>query len=157
MTLPAGRKKTLNMSEEDYLKNRVQDQIDWYEKKSAWNKQWFMRLKVLEIILALLVPLLTGYITGDTSGLRLAVGIIGLLVAAFAGITTLFKLQENWITYRGVAESLKYEKYLYTTKAGPYKDNGSFTTFVERIEGLISKENAKWATYIAQKKADEAA
>lgn len=134
------------MLEKEYLADRVQDQINWYDAKSAWHKKAFMRLKVAEIILALLVPFLTGYITSVTDALKITVGIIGVLVAAIAGITTLYKLQENWIAYRAVAESLKYEKYLYLTKAGPYKDPNAFPAFVERIEGLIAKENAKWAT-----------
>jgi hypothetical protein len=141
------------MKEEEYLSVRVQDQINWYDSKSAWNKRWFMRLKVIEIFLALFVPFLTGYITSHTPGLKIAVGLIGVLVAAIAGITTLYKLQENWLTYRGVAESLKYEQYLYLTKSGPYKDTDSFSAFVERIESIISKENTKWTTYFEERKA----
>ena len=83
------------MKEEEYLSARVQDQINWYEGKSAWHKRWFMRLKVFEIILALFVPFLTGYITDDRTWLKITVGLIGVSVAAIAGITTLYKLQEN--------------------------------------------------------------
>jgi hypothetical protein len=141
------------MKEEEYLTVRVKDQIDWYDRKSAWNKKWFMRLKVMEIFLALFVPFLTGYITSNTPGLKITVGLIGVMVAAIAGITTLYKLQENWLTYRGVAESLKYEQFLYLTRSGPYKDPDAFPAFVERIEGLISKENTKWTTYFEERKA----
>ena len=141
------------MKEEEYLSARVQDQINWYEGKSAWHKQWFMRLKVFEIILALFVPFLTGYITDHTTWLKITVGLIGVSVAAIAGITTLYKLQENWLAYRGVAESLKYEQFLYLTKSGPYKDPDTFSAFVERIESIISKENTKWTTYFDEKKA----
>lgn len=136
------------MNELEYLEKRVNDQINWYDSKSAWHKKWFIRLKIMEIILALLIPFLTGYITQQNLELKVWVGIIGVLVAIITGLITLFKLQENWIQYRTVAESLKHEKFLFVTKAGPYKKPDSFLDFVERFESYISKENTQWASYI---------
>ncbi len=139
------------MNEQEYLESRVQDQIDWYDKKSAWHKKLFMRLKTTETFLALLIPLLTGYITTEMVGLKVIVGLIGIVVAAIASLITLYKFQENWIEYRTIAESLKHEKFLYITKSGPYKESSSFPLFVERIESFISKENSQWASYIRPK------
>ena len=68
-----------------------------------FNKKWFLRLKIFEIILALCIPFLSAYITDDTQGLKVSVGIIGIIVAALTGIITLVKLQENWIEYRNQA------------------------------------------------------
>ncbi len=62
-------------------------------------------------------------------------------------MVTLYKLQENWIEYRAIAELLKHEKFLYITKAGPYRNNDSFAVFVEQIEGYLSKENTHWSSY----------
>jgi hypothetical protein len=109
-----------------------------------------MRLKIIETILALLIPFLTGYITTNENSLclKITIGLIGIVVAAVANLITLIKLQENWIVYRTTAESLKHEKFLYLTKAGPYAGTDSFPLFVERIESYISKENTQWATYI---------
>ena len=68
------------------------------------------------------------------------------------GIITLIKFQENWIEYRTVAESLKLEKFLFLSKAGPYKNsNEIFPTFVERFESLISTSTKKWVDYVAKK------
>ena len=140
------------MTEEEYLKERVAHQITWYDEKSAWNKKWFLRVKAIETLLALLIPFLTGYITTENIQLKIIVGIIGIVVAASAGLATLFKLQENWIEYRTVAESLKHEKFLYMTKSGPYKENSSFSDFAERFESYVSKENSQWTSYINPKK-----
>lgn len=142
------------MTEQEYLDQRVQDQIDWYDKRSTWHKKWFMRMKITETILALTIPFMTGYITTENVGLKVLVGFIGIIVAATANIVTLYKLQENWIEYRTVAESLKHEKFLFTTKAGPYKNTSSFPDFVERFESYISKENTQWASYIKPKQND---
>jgi hypothetical protein len=141
----------MQLTEQDYLNNRVDDQINWYEKKCAWHKKWFMRLKISETILALMVPFLTGYITTENVSLKFLVGFIGLLVAAIANLITLFKFQEVWIEYRTTSEALKHEKYLYVTQAGPYKESNAFASFVERIEDLLNKENANWASYIKYK------
>lgn len=143
------------MTEQEYLDTRVKDQIEWYDKKSSWHKKLFMRLKITETILALLIPLLTGYITTTMVGLKIVVGLIGIIVAATANIITLYKFQENWIEYRTVAESLKHEKFLYITHAGAYKDSTSFPIFVERFESFISKENTQWASYIKPTQKDK--
>jgi hypothetical protein len=39
---------------------RMEGQIKWYSEKSAWNQEWFKKLKVAEIIAAALVPFAAG-------------------------------------------------------------------------------------------------
>lgn len=34
------------MTEEEYLKERVEDQISWYDKKSGNNKRWFHKVSL---------------------------------------------------------------------------------------------------------------
>src|ERR1044071_9584896 len=119
------------MTEQEYMEQRVANQIEWYDTKSGFNKRWFLRLKIAEIIVALLIPLLTGYITPENLDPKMVVGILGVVVAAAAGIITLCKFQENWIQYRTVAETLKHEKFLFATRSGPYKDGEAFALFVE--------------------------
>jgi len=34
------------MNEQEYLESRVQDQINWYDKKSAWHKKLFIYYKI---------------------------------------------------------------------------------------------------------------
>jgi Protein of unknown function (DUF4231) len=144
------------MTEAEYFEQRLTDQINWYDKKSGHYKKLFMRFKVTEIVLALLIPLLTGYITTEMVGLKVFVGLLGVIVAVAASLLTLYKFQENWIEYRTVSEQLKYEKYLYLAKAGIYKEKRAFADFVERIEGILSAENAKWVSYNSAQKDEEA-
>ena len=145
----------LPRTEEEYLRTRVLDQINWYEKKSAYNKRWFLTFKISEIVFALFIPFLSGFINSAGSPLKIVVGALGIIVAAIAGLITLIKFQENWLEYRTVAESLKLEKFLFLSKAGPYKDaSDSFPLFVERIESLISTSTKKWVNYISKKEID---
>jgi uncharacterized membrane protein YqaE (UPF0057 family) len=138
-------------TESEYLATRVVDQITWYDGKSKVNKQWFLSLKVIEIIFALFIPFLTVFITENTDHLKIIVGLLGITVAAIAGIITLIKFQENWIEYRTVAESLKLEKFLFLARTGPYQNqDNSFVLFVERFESLISNSTKKWVNYISK-------
>ena len=134
------------MTEEEYFEQRLNDQLAWYEKKSGINKRLFMRFRATEIILALLIPFLTGFMNTEYLVSKLIIGSLGVVVAAIASIMTLYKFQENWIEYRSTSESLKYEKFLYLTRSGDYKENATLQNFVERIESILSKENSRWAT-----------
>ena len=132
------------MDESQYLDERIEDQISWYDKKSQWNQKWFRRLKISEVAAAASIPFLVGYIEVH-GGIKLAVGALGVLIAIISSGIALYKFHENWIEYRTTSESLKHEKFLYLTNCPPYEGEDKFCLFVERIESLISKENTAWA------------
>ena len=95
------------MTPEEYLKTRVDQQIDWYSAKSQSNQRWFKVLRLIEIAFATASPVLVSQIATDTPVLKIIVGSIGVCVAVIAGIVSLYKFQENWIEYRAAAETLK--------------------------------------------------
>ena len=131
------------MNEDEYVQTRVDGQIDWYNRKSEANQQWFRVLRIVEIVAAASIPLLAGY--ADTlAPIKLVVGSLGLLVAVIAGVLGLYQFQELWTGYRTTCEALKQEKYLFITKTEPYDELEPFPLFVQRIENLISKEHSNW-------------
>jgi hypothetical protein len=132
----------------DYIKERLEDQIDWYDKKSKWNQRWFKALKVAEFVAAGSIPLLTGVLGPYISSSNLIVGILGALIALLAGILSLYQFQENWNNYRTTCESLKHEKFMFLTRVAPYEGDEACKTLVSRIESLISKENSDWSRLI---------
>ena len=132
------------MNEEEYLKNRLDDQINWYDRKSAKNQTYFKLFQLILIISAAAIPLLSGYIEKELS-LPYIIGALGFLVAIITALQGLYKFQENWTAYRTTCESLRHEKYLYLTKTNPYHGKNSFNMLVQRVEMLISKENSSWA------------
>jgi len=136
----------LKMTSERYMKDRVQDQYDWYNAKSGWNQRWFKRLQMLQIISAAIIPFLSGMDMKDSSWIPLVIGALGVIIAIISGANALWKFQENWTQYRTTAEQLQHERFLFETGVAPYDDDRSaFPFFVKRIEGLISKENSAWA------------
>jgi hypothetical protein len=134
------------MNEDEYLQKRLDDQIAWYSTRSRANKRAFMTLRTVEIVAAALIPLLSGYVK-QLSALQIVSGTLGLVVAVIAGLLGLFQFQENWVTYRSTTEALKHEKFLYLTRAEPYDTDEPFRRLVQRVEGLISKEQAAWVQY----------
>jgi hypothetical protein len=140
------------MNEDEYLKNRVDNQIIWFDRKSIKNKKWFTRLKLIETVLALIIPFLTGFFTSEAYFLKISVGLFGVIISACLSINSLYKLQDNWIHYRTINELLKQEKYLFITKSGPYKEDNAFTIFAERIESIMNRDNADWLAYTKSQK-----
>lgn len=139
------------MSPEEYLQERLDDQINWYDKKSSWNQTCFKRLRATEILFSVTVPFLISQIGGDSSLLKLIAGVMGIIVALIAGLVTLYRFQENWVEYRATAETLKHEKYLYLTQTAPYDGSNAFHLLVERVESAISKENTAWSQSLREK------
>lgn len=119
---------------------RLEDQISWYDRKSIYNQRLFKALKVAQIVVAALVPVMAA---GDAT--RTLLGALGAVVLILEGVQQLFQYQQNWLTYRSTCEALKHEKYLVLSAAGPYAHALRPQALLgERIEGLVSQEHAKW-------------
>ena len=138
----------MTIGEAEYLEQRLEDQIDWYDKKSVTNQAAYKRLRLIEIVAAASIPMLAGYsqISGKAGmAIGVAIGVIGLIVAVLAGIVSLYRFQENWNEYRASAESLKQEKYLYLARVEPYNGDQPFELLVQRVEALLKSETTGWA------------
>ena len=139
------------MNEEQYIKDRVDDQIKWYGSKSATNKKMHIWTKGMIITFSAFIPLISGFLKSGPEYLNYVVGILGMLVEILTGISELMKYQEKWTKYRTTAETLKHEKFLYMTKSAHYIDEKKrFNQFVSRVETLISTENSEWSKIISQ-------
>lgn len=139
------------MNEDEYLNDRLNDQIDWYDKKSQTNQKWFKKLRLLEIIAAAVIPFLAG-IGPKIPFYSGIIGCLGVIIAVSAGLSALYKYHENWIEYRTTSETLKHEKFLFQAKCSPYDNDEAFCKLVQRVEGLISKENTQWSRYVEETK-----
>ena len=121
---------------------RLEDQIRWYDRKSAENQRRFKVLKALQLLAAAAIPVVA------TLELRAAIpAALGGAVVVLEGFLQLNQYQQNWISYRSTCEALKHEKFLFLAAAGPYAgaEDGR-VLLADRIEGLISQEHAKWVS-----------
>ena len=71
--------------------------------------------------------------------------ITAVLAAIFASALKTFKLQENWVNYRSICESLKKEYHYYKAGVGEYQTTpDKESLFVKRVEQLISRSHTSW-------------
>jgi hypothetical protein len=128
----------------DPIFERLESQIDWYDRKSRAARRTFKRIKVIEILAAAAIPFLAAlsfrYDKLVTAGL-------GVLITVLEGLPHLNQYQQNWTTYRSTCEALKHEKYVYLANAGPYATAAApHAMLAERIESTVSQEHAQWSS-----------
>ncbi len=140
------------MTEQEYITERIDDQIKWYGKKSGINKRWYNRCQMALLFLATLITL--SAVVGKEDELyhqmRIIVPLMGALIAIITGIMKINKYQDNWMTYRSTSEALKQEKIMFLTKCEPYGGSNAFKILVQRAESLMSSENSSWVQYMGQ-------
>jgi hypothetical protein len=144
----------------DFLKLRWLDQVTWVEAKAAKSQRLYYRLRLVTIIGAVIVPALVSLNALDGwygNAAQIATWVVSLIVAVSAAIEGFFQFGQRWRNYRGAAEQLKAEGWLYFELAGPYASvNGShgdaYVTFVSRVEDLLQKEVAAYIANVATEK-----
>jgi hypothetical protein len=137
-------------SEPDSGYERLEAQIDWYDRKSGSNQSSYKLGRLFVLAASASIPILA---LNDYTNL---VAALGALIALVEGGQHLYQWQHNWITYRSTCEALRHEKYCYIERADPYDtddDRAARKLLVERVESLISTEHSKWIA--SQEKAAE--
>jgi uncharacterized protein DUF4231 len=120
--------------------DRLEDQLAWYDRKSVAAQQAYKRVKLSQLIVGAIVPVVAALQVSAAVTASLAA-----FVVVAEGAQQLYQWQTNWVLYRSTAETLKHEKYLYLAAAGPYSTDDRHRVLAERLEGLVSQEHAKWA------------
>lgn len=121
---------------------RLEEQIEWYDRKSGNAQHWFKRLKIAQIVTAAAIPVMAG-----NSAPAWLVGGAGALIVVLEGLQQLQQYQQNWASYRATCERLKHERFLFMAGAGPYATNPNPEAMLaERVEGLVSQEHAAWVS-----------
>jgi hypothetical protein len=121
---------------------RLEDQIDWYDRKSVFHQCWYRRLKVVSIAAAALVPLVSGL-----TDYPLLAGLLGVVVVVIEGLQHVNQHYDNWVRYRATCENLRHEKYLYAARAAGYEgldDVEAFRLLAANVEALLSHEGEAW-------------
>jgi hypothetical protein len=140
------------MTEEQYLSERVDDQIEWYSTKSAINKVYHIWSNGLIIFFAALIPFISGIDIDGDKWPQYVTALLGVMTATLTGLSALLKFQEKWTTYRITAESLLREKILYQTRTNLYEKNAaSFKSFVHNVEKIMNNENSSWNEIVNRK------
>jgi hypothetical protein len=122
--------------------DRLEDQIGWYDRKSEHAQRWYKLAKAVELVVAASVPPLAAL-----GAWTWIVSVAASVVIVLEGFQHLFQWNERWIEYRSTCEDLRHEHYLFLARAGPYAGVADPQVLLaERVEGLVSKEQAKWVS-----------
>jgi hypothetical protein len=133
---------------QDYMQNRFEPQLQWYEKQAKSSMNKFYSSQAVIIFFGALIPIINVLPTGEPNMIKVLSAIFGGMIIVATGVLQLTKAYENWINYRSTAEQLKQEYHLFALEAEQYsrqedKDSKG-RLFVERIESLIRLEGKKY-------------
>jgi uncharacterized protein DUF4231 len=133
---------------------RLDDQINWYDKRSQEAQRRFKVMKGLVLVTAAAIPVVAAF-----EAPVYVAGVLGAVVVVLEGLLHAYQYHTNWLTYRSAAEALKREKYLYRARADAYAPSRSrdpLRLLARRIEGLISQEHGRWIATLQQEERDHA-
>jgi len=122
--------------------NRLEHQLEWYDKRSVSCQRWYKALKLLQVVLAVLIPIMAMLPVA-----KWATALAGAAIAVLEAIQHMNQYSTLWVTYRSTAEHLRHEKYLFLSSAGPYRgqaETDRLLTLAERVEEHVSSEHANW-------------
>src|SRR3954454_6973237 len=109
---------------------RLEEQVTWYSRGALRNKRWYLRITLVQIVSAAIIPVLAA-----TSLPTWVAGALGALIVVLESIQQLFQFHANWTQYRSTAEALKHEKFLFVAHAGAYaKVPDPAALLAERVE-----------------------
>ncbi|HDC9821918.1 TPA: DUF4231 domain-containing protein [Staphylococcus aureus] len=133
---------------EDYVRYRLEDQINWYDTKSISCQKQYNFNKHIQIIAGALIPAITPFsLVFNSMSFTIVISILGIPIVISQSISSIKKFHENYIQYRTTCEVLKHEKYLYLNNVEPYdNEKEPLKLLVLRVESIISNENINWQT-----------
>ncbi len=155
---PLPRKKGF-MYDDDYLSERLDGQIKYFNTKSSKAQKQYKKFKKREFVISASIPILItlsgfGFVENFEIYKPLGFGLVHLLqiIAAAGGAYLAYLSQFQglegyltiWKDYRATCEQLQHERYLYLAKAEPYDEDDAFPILVTSIENILHKENQRW-------------
>ena len=137
------------MNIQNYLNDRVENQVHYYESKSALNKKYYLSFKIAQLTAATLLPFFSVFLS-DYSWMKYVIAFLGSVVTILEGVMATGKYHEKWVIYRSTAETLRQEKYLFMMQAGSYSGQDAVQQFVNKIEFSLGKENIGWQQLVVK-------
>jgi hypothetical protein len=127
---------------DEYIKTRVRQYQDWYDRKASTAKSRYLRMRGASVVGGSVVPALVNVsFTGRTA----VVTVVSLLVVVIVSLESVLHYREQWKNYRSTEQLLGHEIVFFQTLVGPYKGMPpavAFRRFIERVEAAIASENS---------------
>src|SRR5437660_9282029 len=109
---------------DDYMKNRVEHQISYFDLSALKNQRAYRCLKLTSIACNILTTMTIALAFTVPEAYKVTMGIIALVLSTLVLATYQWEEFENygakWEKFRLVAEQLKSEKAMFLNSAGRY-------------------------------------
>jgi uncharacterized protein DUF4231 len=135
------------------LDQMFQEHLSYYDKHATSNYRAYTALKLVEIVAASSIPVIS--LAGRS---RIPAAVLGALIAVVEGYLNLGKLHERWIGFRKAAENLRVEGLMWRTGSGRYGDSTKRDqVFAEQLGSILQQERSEWLSVFgrAGRPADE--
>jgi hypothetical protein len=131
---------------DDLLWQELEAQFAWYDRAATRNRLWYQILKVTALVGGAAVTVLAAI----SAPAALTASIAGVIVV-MEGAQQLFQFHPNWLSYRGTAELLRQQAFLYVAQVSPFDDpaarRGRLATILTEI---TARESASWTSTMRQ-------
>ncbi len=124
----------------DVLWQELAAYFQWYGRAATRTRLGYQVLKVAVLVTGAAVTVLAA-----TRASAVLTAALAASVVVLEGIQQLFQLQSNWITYRGTAETMRQQAFMYVAQVGPYADmKMRRERLAEFVNEITAMENAGW-------------
>jgi len=137
------RSPSVPMSLDEYVKQRVDDQIEFYSRSADANTQKVAKTRRLSLILGALAAVL-GIVATTYASVAGWVAVIGTITAAIAARQYAGRYQFLIVSYRAAAEKLEGLKARWEVKRKIQPGAAADQKFIQACEEAISTENSAW-------------
>jgi Protein of unknown function (DUF4231) len=131
---------------EDLLWQELAAQFGWYNGAATRNRLAYQILKMIALVAGAAVTVLAA-LSAPAAVTASGAGVIVVM----EGAQQMFQFHSNWITYRGSAETLRQQAFLYVADVSPYDDpatrRGRLAGF---LKDVTTNQNASWANTMRQ-------
>ncbi|WP_343101176.1 DUF4231 domain-containing protein [Romboutsia sp. MSSM.1001216sp_RTP31141st1_G3_RTP31141_220114] len=126
--------------QDEIIKSRVQQVLEWNIKKSTNNKIAFYILNILVLVLNASIP-----IVNQLNGHPAIVTAISSIGTVITGIIALINFKDVWYRYRSTTESIKRECIMLSCRYGEYENEDRENKFIINFEKILLDERDLWA------------
>jgi len=141
----------------DYMKDRLDDQIEYFDKSAIKNQQKYKSLKSLSIICNILTTMTIAVTFTVPDNYKVYLGLLALVLSTTVLATYQWEEFHNfgakWEKFRLVAEQLRSEKYLYLNNAGKYSNEdfeNNRLILVNTVEEIIKGTDISYFSLIVE-------
>jgi Protein of unknown function (DUF4231) len=144
-----------------FLRSRWLSDLRWQDGRAKRYQRLHYVFRLVAIVGGVIVPALVGLNPADEvwrERVRGLAFLLSLLVAIAVSVEGFFRFGDRWRHYRGNAELLKSEGWMFFQKSGRYRNAGShgeaYPEFAEQVEAILRQDVDQYLADIAQERRD---